>query len=510
MKPVSFKFFLIVFAVFFSAAYSADSRRGELTYYQSNLGEGVDDLILNDSIPSLTMQEAMRLALDNSLDIQIAKFDAYISRTSLGGVKSIFDTFLSAGISFSRDRREQSSIILGTESKSHTFFLGAGKKVASGTTLTFEATGRKQRTDSAFTSFNPYNEALAGVSLRQELGKNFFGMADRGKIKITKLDIENSQFTSLDDIENIFYQTQKAYWTLALRDRELAIAAGMLKEARKLYDTYSDKFDIGLAEDGDLFAIEALVFQRENSLILTAAAREAAKNDLLFLLNKPYYSHNFRAADALETAPVEIILDEQIREAMAFRRDYQRIKNDLAANNIAVAVNKNALWPEIDLEASFKRNNLNARRARAWSEIPGENSDELFVGLTVTLSLENSQARAELERVNLEKEQLLFRFKRIERSILKDLTNSASRLSALAKSIDSHKRIVKLHRQKLDFQIKRLGQGRSNFDTLIRYEEDLFAARRDLAMAFYEYRVALSELALTKNTLLDDYWKDSF
>ena len=130
------------------------------------------------------------------------------------------------------------------------------------------------------------------------------------------------------------------------------------------------------------------------------------------------------------------------------------------------------------------------------------------MGLTIKFPLENRESRAEFERVNLQKEQLLFELKKIERSILKDLTNSVAKLNALARSTEIHRDIVLLHRQKLDFQVKRLNSGRSDSDTLIRYEEDLFRAQLASAATLYEYKVALVEMELTKNTLLDKYWQD--
>jgi outer membrane protein len=459
-------------------------------------------------LTAVSLDDITNLAINNSLDIQIAKFDAYMERTSLKKIRSIFDTFLSANVSFMRDRREQPTIILGTESKEHSFSVGLEKKLPTGTTVSFDATGTKQRTDSVFSSFNPYNEALAGVTLNQELGRNFFGMADRAKIKITKLDIENSEFTSLDDIEDILFEAQKAYWMLALKDKEFAIADDMLSEAEKLYDVYVKKTDIGLVEKGEFLGIEALVKERSNSVILARAAREIAKNDLFFILNKEDYQRDFIATDSLDTALKDIILHDELSVAVATRRDYQSMKNELKINEIDISVNKNALWPEIDLEASFKRNNLHADRSHAWDGIPGENADEIFVGLSIKFPLENRESRAELERVNFQKEQLLFELKKIERSILKDLTNSVAKLNALARSTAIHRDIVGLHRQKLDFQVKRLNSGRSDSDTLIRYEEDLFKAQLAFATALYEYKVALVELELTKNTLLDRYWQE--
>ena len=84
---------------------------------------------------------------------------------------------------------------------------------------------------------------MAEISITQELGKNIFGLADRADIKITKLDIENSEFTSLDSIEDSLSEAQKAYWKFVLKTEEVLIKQDMLKQAEKLYKIYQKLYN---------------------------------------------------------------------------------------------------------------------------------------------------------------------------------------------------------------------------------------------------------------------------
>ena len=166
----------------------------------------------------ISLQDVTRYALANSLDIQIAKLDAYISRTELARSYSLFDTFLNASINYANDETKQSSSFSGTKSNVRTYSLGLEKKLPTGTKLSFDAQEQRTWSDSAFVTDNPLTESSVGVSLAQSLGKNFFGLADRADIKITKLDIENAEFTSLGEIELTLAQIQ-----IALGDFEEAL-----------------------------------------------------------------------------------------------------------------------------------------------------------------------------------------------------------------------------------------------------------------------------------------------
>jgi len=457
----------------------------------------------------LSLGDVSRLALENSLDIQIAQYDTYISRTSLDDVQSIFDTIFRAEASYNRNKKAQASTFAGSQTKEYSFSLGLEKKLLTGTTLSLDATTTKTRTNSSYSTLNPYNEALVELTVKQELGKNFFGLADRAGIKLTKLDIENSEFTSLDDIEEILYKAQKAYWNLVLKNEELVIGEDIFKSAKRLYEIYQSKYSIGLVEESELLAIEALVYTRESDLTVAGLEQETAKNNLLFLLNKGDFKDKVKPKDKLGSDTARVDLYQMLKESINFRRDYKRIKNELEKSEIDLVVKKNALWPQIDLEATFARNNINAQRGSAWEGIPGNSNDEISLRLTIEVPLENREAKAELEKVRLEDSQLLLRLKRIERLILQEINDKVNQVNTSDNQVRLYQSIIKLHQKKLDNQIKRIGYGRSNADTLIQYEDDLLKARLALATNLYTYRVSLIELDLAKNVLLDKYWKES-
>lgn len=463
---------------------------------------------MEKEIIELSVEDITEIALKNSLDIQIAQFDAYIKRTSLEKAESLFDTFLNAKASFQRDKKMQSSTIFGEEEKGHTYSVGIEKKLPTGTTVSLDATGKKVRTDSPFASLNPYNEALTEISVTQSLGKNFFGLIDRSEIKITKIDIQNSDFTSLDNIENTIYAVQKSYWNLALKDAQLSIAKDMLESAKKLYKIYKDKYGRGLVEESELLAMEALVSIRQSEALIAELEKETAKNDLLFLINKGESKQKIKPKDILFCSTYSVNLYDELKEAIEQRRDYKRIKNELEKNKIDIVAKKNALWPQIDLEASFARNNIDSERRGSWGNIGERSNDDIFFRIKFKVPLENRQAKAELEKTNLGKKKLLLQLKRIEQKILQELNNKVNQVNTVGNQVKLFESTVKIHQNKLNKQIERLNYGRSDADTLIRYEEDLLEARLSLASYLFQYRVNLIELALAKNSLLDQYWKE--
>ncbi len=454
----------------------------------------------------LSIESATELALKNSLEIQIAKYDTYRSRTKLKKEESIFDTFLTLTADYRDNKQQLSSTTDISRTRNKSFSMGLEKTLPTGSTIELEA--EDTRTSSALSTVivNPNYETSGAITLTQSLGKNFFGLKDRGKIKITKIDIENTEYSSLDSIENTIYSTQAGYWDLVLKDARLTIRNNMLNNAEELYRRYEDKYSRGLAEEVDIFAAKANVQNRKNELLIAELERELAKNNLLFLLNEEDSSINIQTLDKLEIELINKDIATELKKAIETRRDYKIIKNKIKSKNIDISIKKNALWPEIDLEASFTKNGIRSSESAAWSDISRENDSQTYIGINFNIPLENSEARSELKEARLYKEQLLLSLKKIERLILKEIHNGVKSINNLKNQVELYDSIVELQQNKLHEEMKKFNYGRSDSDTIIRYEEDLLNAELHLATALYSYHVSLINLATTENILLDKYW----
>ncbi len=448
------------------------------------------------------------LALTNSLDIQIARFDASIKRTELMEAESVFDTFLNAQAGYSDDQKDVASAFLGTKNTESEYSFGIEKKLPTGTTVNFTAGNVRTHTDSSFSTVNPSHEATISATLTQNLGKNFFGIADRGLIRMTKLDIENTEYTSLTDIEAALFEVLRAYWNLVLKKESLRIRIEMRQQADRLYKIYENKLGMGMVEEVDMAEIRGHLRRLDVGVLNAGLDLVMAKNDLLFLLNVNNLRVELEPMDELDINPESVDLYNSLQVAVAARRDYRKMRNELEKNNVDLAVKKNALWPEIDLEASLTKNGIDSEYHNAWEKTTDADYRQFYVGLQVKLPLENRKARAQKKAVQLKKEQLLLSLKRIERLILRELNNQVTRVNTLKNEVELTREIVELQKVKLAQEHKRLEWGRSNADVMVRYEDDVLQAMLDEARALYTYRIGVLELARRQNILLDYYWKE--
>lgn len=455
----------------------------------------------------LTLQEASRLALENNFTVQLAKYDAWIERTGEKDAKSIYDTVLEAEASYLDSQLARATTITGTRNVEHDFRAGLSKKLPTGTTIGVGYFSDRTRTNSAFATINPNYDTAVEFSVNQELGRNFFGIQDRGTVKITKRQILNSRYLSLRQIEEEVARVQGAYWELILQMEQVRTRRNMLGQAKRLFEFNQDRASHGLVEDPELLASEANYRARANDLLLAENELRNKENILRLLLNIEADETTLIPTGELEAPAAEPALGDSIKRAFENRPDYQLALTDIEIQDIRLSMARQGLWPEIDLKASLIRNGLDRQFKEAFSEVTSEDNPEFLTSLLVKMPLENNAAEAEKEAARLSQARALVNLKKVERTIAVEIMNQVRTVKVLNEQAQNRRIIAELEQSKLKAEEKQFENGRSDTDTIIRFQEDVFAAEAAALEAEYIHRVALIDLNLLEGTILNPYWE---
>jgi outer membrane protein TolC len=457
----------------------------------------------------LSLDEVCSFALSNNFDIQLAQFDAQFKEADLDKARSVYDVFIEAEANFNDDRRKSSSVFSGTKTETRNYKLGISQKLPTGTTLGVDFDNQRLWTNSGYTSVNPAHDSSVKLSLKQELGRNFFGIKDRSNIKITKIDIQNARYTSLDKIEQMLSTVQNVYWRIAHYLNIVKIRQDMLIQASELFKINQEKIHKGIIERPQLIASEANLRQKEIDLILAQNEFAFHINELKFLLNLDDEDKIILPKDDLVLSEQLKGLDESLEVAFQHRRDYLKAKNEVDSKEIKLVMERNNLWPEINLESSAARNGLREHFSQAMKDVSSEDNPEYFFGLSIEFPLQNREARSGFNKAKIEKAKALIGLKKIERKILVDIKDSVRNCNILQQRAQKQENVVKLQEEKLIEELKRYKYGRSDTDTVIRYQDDLLSSKLLYTQALLDYKQALIELSLKENSLLDKYWKDT-
>ena len=460
----------------------------------------------SEEIVYLSLDATVELALANNFDIQLAKYDAYIKREDLDAAESVFDTILKAKIGYTDDQLAQASTIFGAKSLTNDYNAGITKKLRTGTTVNLDFTNQRSWSDSPYAATNPIYEPKAKLSLVQPIAKNFFGLIDRGDVKITKFDIEKSDYTSLEKIESYIADVQKAYLNLIFAYNIFEIKKGMLEYAEDLYRVNKDKLSRGLIERPEFLASKANLNLHEVDLLLAENQIKTAINTLRFYLNFEN-AINIAPDDNFKEKFDNLSFDESIAVAIKYRRDYKIANTDVKSKELNLVLKKNNRWPEINLEASFAKNGIGKRYNNALSQLTNDNKKEIYLGLSFNYPLENSLANSSFEKAKLANAKALVELKKTERKIVVDIDEKVRNYNVLKDTLGQQKEIESLQSQKLEGEEQRFQFGRSDSDTLIRYQQDLLDAKVATLQAILDVENSLVDLKLAQDSLLDEVWE---
>jgi len=450
----------------------------------------------------LDIAEVSRMALENNFDIQVYRLDRRISEKELLKARAVYDTGLDGFYRYNEDRLARSSIIFGERTSTVTQGGTLSKTLPTGTALSLGAEHKRQFTDSAFSSLNPYHESTISASIIQPFGKNALGILDRNTVKIAGLDVDNAVYTSLDKIEAELADTQKAYWNLLLAYKDVELTENMLNNSKDLHAANKRNFDIGLVEPPELYAVEANLKQRQGDMVFSKDKLNSALNLLRFKLNLNK-DLLIKTKDEFRCEEIEADFRKVITKALKNRRDYKAAKNTIKVMDLEVEMKKNSLWPQIDLKGTFKKNGLDREFGESIKEINLEDNVEYTAEVIFSFPLENNKARAEYSQKELEKAKALVGLKKVECLILVQVHDAFIHAKSLYESSKLLKEAAGLEEKKYLGEKDRFSKGRSDTDRLLRYQDDYLRASVISIRSLYNYKVAVIDLKAAMNNILE-------
>jgi len=474
-------------------AYAAEVPKEVISMFQSET-----------KVVPLTLEEALKAAMLNNFDVQLARYDRAISDTALYNALSIYDTVLSLDARYTHDELEKVTTLAGGVTEDYEIGINIAKNLPTGTDVELDYGFIRERTDSAFVQINPSEESYWKISFTQPLLKNILGGNDRGEITITKIDMDNFRNETLDSIEHSLSEVELAYWQLLLRERLVEIRNQMVQKAEEFYDIVAAKEEIGSAELSDLYAARANVKLRKSELRVEKAKLHAAQNKLKLLINNNAIGTNvyLRPTDTIEITEDEIPFISAVKEAFEGRRDYRRAMKDIEAKKIKVRMKANEMWPQLDLEGSFRMNGV---RRSFWGSLEDtieETNTEYYAGVTFSFPIEGRKAKSALEKAKYEKAKALLMLKRTEKEIVSEIDSNVKIVNAYRQRAEEYAKIADLQKLKLEEEQKKYRYGRSSSDLIIRFQEDYLNAVIARGDVLFAYAQALINLYLSQDTYL--------
>ncbi len=490
----------------------------------------------------MSLQDAVRMALENNLQIEIEGYSQEINRELMYGSKGYYDPIFNFAIGWNSSERPTTSIldagesISTTISKRWTYSTDLSQNVKGGGNVGLQFNTAANATNSSFRYINPSYDSSLSINFTQPLWRGFRHTSVDRQLKLYNLDtrINESQFKMT--VADVINQVQSQYWELVYaiqnhenRRQSLALAQVQLDNNRK-------KVDIGVLAPIEITSSKAEVATRNQELIASEVSITNALNTLKGHL-APDTGDNLWGQVIIPTEDpavrdVNMTLDEAVGIALRKRPELEQISYQVAQNEVDREYYRNQGKPDVSLNAGLTSQGTSGivydttgsggggfpgagleplpnhpfygKYGEAWSQVYGFDYLTYNFGLSVEIPIMNRSNKAQLAQIAISDRRYQTQLRNTQQSVMVEVRNAFQNIITQRESMDAARVARELSEEQLDGETKRFEAGLSTNFEVLQYQRDLATARVNELRAVIDYQLALASLQAATFTVVDD------
>ncbi len=402
--------------------------------------------------------------------------------------------------------------------------LPTGGSVSLGTSIS------RDTTDNIFTLLTPSYSTFIGLDLRQPLLQNRAIDPQRRLIRTAKAERDRSQSVLEATVADTVAAVERAYWSLAGAERDVAVREESLALAEAQESETRTRIAAGYLSESDLAVPQAEVERRKVDVY---AAREAAERRGLELKDliladpaDPLWEERLKPTDGPEIEAVPVDVAAGLAAAPGHRPEVAEAQAELARREVDSEAAKNRILPRLDVVASYGRYGLAGTVNPNLVQLPnfpvvippqligglgrsygtiGENAfPDATVGFTFGLPIGNRSAKADAVAADAERRQAAILVSQQRQRVGVEVRSAAVALQTAAQSIEAARAGLRAAKTQLEAENVRFAAGLTTNYFVLTRQNELAEAARTLTASLTGYRKALADYARACGTLLSD------
>ncbi|HXI24132.1 MAG TPA: TolC family protein [Pyrinomonadaceae bacterium] len=480
-------------------------------------------VVSSNTLP-LSLNDAIRTALQNNNDIEVSRDDVRFAETQLKSLYGVYDPLFSITPQIIHNVTPTPSVTAGggvTGSTSTTIFNFSpqiSKQFSTGGGFyTVSFSNSRQSSSSLTNRFLSFYSSNLALSFTQPLVRNREVDADRHAIRVQRKRLEQSDSDFRARTITIISQVQAAYWNLVFALRNQQNQLDSLNVARQNMRNIEAEIAAGAKAPLDRAQVQTDIATREANLFLATQSVSTAENSLKQLMlhdpSSPQWSAQVTPTDqpVLDLSPVN--LSASVDDAHKNRPELRRLNLQKEINTLDITYFKNQTKPQVDLTGTVATTGLAGApcdvTSAACSPPPanqiggyGQDIANLFkfktynitAGVTISFPIHNTTAKENLAGARIQKEQLEASYRSQDQAIEMDVRNAAQAVDTAQKRVVASREARESAEQQLVGEQKLYDVGRSTTFLLLQRQQELTAARTNELQAQTDYNKALADL----------------
>ena len=458
--------------------------------------------VMGERVLELTLEDAIQLALQNSLAIERERFGPLIALTDTDRAKVEFDPKVGAEVNVSQTQNlhvNQNITPLLDDRSTLSAYLRHRIVTGGDYELRF-LTSRIESEGGFFMPIhNPRFENAIELTFTHPLLQNFGVSVNRAPIRQAEIREQIAEQNVVQAILDTVFAVHRGYWEMVFRIQDLAAKRQSQKLAEDFLAENTVRVELGTLAPIELVQAETRVKTRQGDVIVAESELREADDHLKAILNIPEsmgsWSVRLQPTDsppftAVSTAAVE----EQVDIAMRQRPDYLSSELDIRVRESLRDEARNLSLPRLDLIGMGRLNAQDAEIGDSFSNIQDGDGYQWAVGLQMEITLGPRAKRVLIDKRDLELRQARVDQRRLTLAIVQQIREAVREIRTNIQRVEVTRSATMLARTQLEAEQEKFRLGLSTSFNVLEFQEDLTNALSNETRALSDYNVALAQL----------------
>jgi outer membrane protein TolC len=491
------------------------------------------DQLIHDGKLALTLQDAVELALENSMDIAVQRYNPWFADTDILATEAGSQPFGIPGaairqsfanipfLNFDPTFNSQVSLDSRVTPVNNPFISGTGTAQAqaasltshaasyannvtegfsTGTTATLAWNNTRASSGSTFNFFNPDVSSALVVTVQQQLLNGFGRFINRRNIVIAKNNRKLADYAFEQQAITTVTSTITAYWELVYARAAVDVQQQAVAVSQRLYGDNKKQLEIGTLAPLDVTRAEAQLATDQQNLIVAQTTKLQDEQILKNAISKDPLAPNLINVELMPTdkpippeATEAASFEESIKEAFQKRPELQEQQINITNAGIDARATGVALRPTATLFAQYTSQGLagvstikNAAGApitteqgftTAQNQIFRNTFPDYIVGASLQIPIRNRAAQATNQHALLQLRQIEAQMQQLKNTAVVDVRNAFIALEQDRVQVATASEARKLQQQTFDAEQKKYQLGASTVYQVILTQRDLVSAQ---------------------------------
>jgi outer membrane protein len=470
----------------------------------------------------LTADEAVKLAIENNLGIQISRLDPQVEDMNVVAARGMWAPSFQSTFQNNSIQRPSANIFTGSQEanfKQDTFQsnIGVQQTLRWGGTYDVGWDSSRSESNNSGNTWRPQLNSSLSFNYSQPLIRGWAIDNIRQQLQVSVKNREISEVGLRQTLASTTRTVRNAYWNLAYAVASLSVQQQSLDLAQESLRNTRARVEIGTTPPIDIVEAESEVAAREESVIIAQANIATAEDTLRALVFDPampdFWTMRIEPTELPPFQPTVVDVEAAVRNALDRRTDLQQTRKSMEATDVNIRFFRNETLPDVTANLNYGLTALGGTRlpssgtgfpgfpvdpnaptgpiekgyASVLRDLLGVNSPSWTASLNISYPIGTSQAEANLARARLQYSQSQTRLKNQQLQVSTQVRLQARNVQTNQQRVQSTRAARGLAERRLDAEQRKFTAGTSTSFQVFQVQRDLSQARNNELRAILDY-----------------------